>query len=160
MNVLSLLTSFLLFLTSCSSDERSQQDTTVTDTINLEASIVSVSAAGDAGSYTFSVGIESPDTGCSQYANWWEVITEDGTLVYRRILGHSHVDEQPFVRSGGSVAITENQVVIIRAHMNSSGYGTSVLKGSVSNGFTEDTLASSFASELTTQSPLPSSCAF
>ena len=57
--------------------------------------------------------VASPDTGCDQYANWWEVITEDGALIYRRILGHSHVNEQPFIRSGVGVVIDENQVVIV-----------------------------------------------
>lgn len=161
MNLLSILMSTLLFLTSCSSDDnRTQEEMQADDNSTLKASIVSVSSSGEAGNYTFSVGISSPDTGCAQYANWWEVITEDGTLIYRRILAHSHVNEQPFVRSGGTVSIAANQVVIVRAHMNTSGYGTTVYKGSVLNGFTEDTLAPDFANQLATQEPLPTSCAF
>lgn len=161
MNLLSILMSTLLFLTSCSSDDnRTQEEMQADDNSTLKASIVSVSSSGEAGNYTFSVGISSPDTGCAQYANWWEVITEDGTLIYRRILAHSHVNEQPFVRSGGTVSIAANQVVIVRAHMNTSGYGTTVYKGSVLNGFTEDTLAPDFAKQLATQEPLPTSCAF
>ena len=162
MNVLSLLFSALFILTSCSGDDNKNQDEMqMDDNTTLKASVVSVSSSGDAGNYTFSVGISSPDTGCDQYANWWEVITEDGsTLIYRRILGHSHVNEQPFVRSGGAVSITENQVVIVRAHMNTSGYGTTVFKGSVSAGFAEDTVTSDFANELATQQPLPNNCAF
>lgn len=161
MNLLSILMSTLLFLTSCSSDDnRTQEEMQADDNSTLKASIVSVSSSGEAGNYTFSVGISSPDTGCAQYANWWEVITEDGTLIYRRILAHSHVNEQPFIRSGGTVSIAANQVVIVRAHMNTSGYGTTVYKGSVLNGFTEDTLAPDFANQLATQEPLPTSCAF
>lgn len=125
-----------------------------------EASIVNVSVSGDVNNYNFSVGISSPDKDCEQYANWWEVITEDGTLLYRRILGHSHVNEQPFVRSGGPVAINDNQVVLVRAHMNTSGYGTIIFRGSVSNGFIQDTLASDFASNLERLNPQPSGCAF
>jgi|GEM_PF-2150998 len=87
------------------------------------ADVISVEVSGVDNNYTFSVGITSPDTGCEQYANWWEVISEDGQLIYRRILGHSHVAEQPFVRLGGKVKIDKQQVVIIRAHMNTSGYG-------------------------------------
>lgn len=161
MNLLSILMSALLFITSCSSDENSNpQEAQAEVTATLQASITSVATSGGEENYTFSVGIASPDTGCEQYADWWEVITEDGTLIYRRILAHSHVNEQPFVRSGGTVPIAANQVVIVRAHMNTSGYGTSVYKGSVLNGFTEDTLASDFADQLANQEPVPTSCAF
>jgi hypothetical protein len=104
--------------------------------------------------------VRSPDKGCNQYANWWEVLSENGELIYRRILGHSHVNEQPFTRSGGSVTISKDQVVIVRAHMNTSGYGTKTFKGSVSNGFTAFETEQNFANDLANQEPLPSSCAF
>lgn len=161
MNVLSILMSTLLFITSCSSDENSNpQETQAEVTATLQASITSVATSGGEENYTFSVGIASPDTGCEQYADWWEVITEDGTLIYRRILAHSHVNEQPFVRSGGTVSIAANQVVIVRAHMNTSGYGTTIFKGSVLGGFSEGTLESDFANDLISQEPLPGGCAF
>ncbi|WP_346883568.1 hypothetical protein [uncultured Algibacter sp.] len=161
MNFLSLLFSTLLFLTSCSSDDnKKNQEMQVETNGTLEASIVSVSSAGDTENYTFNIGISSPDTGCNQYANWWEVITEDGALIYRRILGHSHVNEQPFIRSGGTIPITANQIVIVRAHMNTSGYGTKIFKGSVSSGFTQDTLAKDFAINLEGLDPQPVGCAF
>ena len=124
------------------------------------ATIISVTTSGSENNYTFRVGISSPDTGCEQYADWWEVITEEGTLLYRRILAHSHVNEQPFVRSGGSVNIAKDQVVIIRAHMNTSGYGTLAYKGSVSGGFTAITLDNGFADTLATVAPLPNPCNF
>lgn len=160
MNLLPLISSLIILLTGCASDDSNNQEATQTEDNLVEASIVSVTTSGEVQNYTFSVGISSPDTGCDQYANWWEVITEEGTLIYRRILGHSHVNEQPFIRSGGNVVIAENQVVIIRAHMNTSGYGTTVFRGSVSEGFTQDTIASDFAINLETQQPLPDSCAF
>ncbi len=147
-----------LYVVACS--EPSQLDLVVDSEDSAKASIVSVSASGDEKSYTFNVGIESSETGCAQYADWWEVISEDGTLIYRRILAHSHVNEQPFVRSGGTIDITEGQIVIIRAHMNTSGYGTDVFKGSVSQGFTKTTLTSNFANDLANQAPLPNGCAF
>jgi hypothetical protein len=127
---------------------------------NDSAKVVSVTVSGDENKYNFSVGISSPDKGCKQYANWWEVITDDGLLVYRRILAHSHVDEQPFVRSGGDVPIGQDQIVIIRVHMNTSGYSSKTFKGSVANGFSEFITAMDFADDLANQDPLPSGCAF
>ena len=125
-----------------------------------KARVVSVTTSGSENNYTFSVGISSPDTGCDQYADWWEVVTENGTLLYRRILAHSHVDEQPFIRSGGTVAINASDIVIIRAHMNTSGYGTDIYKGSINTGFTSDGVDDDFAQNLETVDPLPGGCAF
>jgi len=125
-----------------------------------QAVITSVSVSGEVGDYTFRVGIASPDTGCDQYANWWEVFSLDGALLYRRILGHSHVDEQPFERSGGPVNIQVEQEVIIRAHMNNTGYGRQAYKGSVSDGFEETILEEDFHLELADSAPLPGDCAF
>jgi len=124
------------------------------------AKITAVTFTGDSGNYNFNATIESPDTGCDQYADWWEVITTEGALVYRRVLGHSHVTEQPFTRSGGPVNIAAEDEVIIRAHMNTSGYGTQVMRGSVASGFESETIASDFATNLAIQDPLPSDCAF
>jgi hypothetical protein len=124
------------------------------------ADITSVTVSGEAGEYDFSVGIVSPDTGCDQYADWWEVVSEDGDLIYRRILAHSHVDEQPFVRSGGPVPINPDTVVIVRAHMSNGGYGGLAFRGTPGAGFSEVPLSADFASELQTEPPLPESCAF
>ena len=162
----------LLFLclsnSSCSQDKEEPSSINSSETVNdtdpiatsKEASIISITVSGSENNYTFNVGISSPDTGCEQYANWWEVITEERSLIYRRILGHSHVNEQPFVRSGGIVPITASQTVIIRAHMNTSGYGTVIYKGSVNTGFTKETLSADFANDLEKSSPQPTGCAF
>ena len=122
------------------------------------ADVTAASVSGDPNSYQFSVTISSPDTGCDQYANWWEILTVDGSLIYRRILLHSHVDEQPFTRSGGPVAIEANQIVLIRAHLNKKGYGGKALRGTAENGFEEFKLPVDFASDLETQEPLPGDC--
>lgn len=123
--------------------------------LQVIADVISVDVSS---SFVFSVGIKSPDTGCDQYANWWEILTPDGTLLYRRILAHSHITEQPFIRSGGPVDITETTEVYIRAHMHPSGYGGAAYKGTVQSGFTAFELESDFAEELASHQPLPSNC--
>lgn len=124
------------------------------------AEVLSVEITGFEGDYTFSVEIKSPDTGCDQYADWWEVVSLDTVLLYRRILTHSHVNEQPFKRPGGPVNVKADQSIIIRAHMNNSGYGSQALKGSVQSGFTQATISASFGKRLETEEPLPGDCGF
>ncbi len=124
------------------------------------ADVISVNVSGQPGAYQFAVGIKSPDTGCDQYADWWEVITPDGRLLYRRILLHSHVGEQPFVRSGGPAPIQPETQVLIRAHMNTSGYGGALFQGSVQEGFTPAPGDPELFPELAQEEPLPSGCAF
>jgi len=124
------------------------------------AAIRDVKVSGDPGAYTFVVEVASPDTGCEQYANWWEVITPEGELLYRRVLLHSHVDEQPFTRSGGPVVIGAEQEAIVRAHMHPSGYGTEAFRGSATKGFAPVDLSATFAADLATVEPLPDGCAF
>jgi hypothetical protein len=76
------------------------------------------------------------------------VLDENGSLLYRRVLLHSHTNEQPFTRSGDPVPINEEQVVIVRAHFHPDGYGGAALKGTVQQGFLPVELASDFTSEL------------
>ena len=119
---------------------------------------VEVSPAGNG--YNFSLTIESDETGCDRYANWWEVVTPEGVLLYRRILAHSHADEQPFTRSGGPVAIGEGDVVVVRSHVDPDGYSTRAMKGTISEGFSSANLAEDFATELKEMEPQPNECAF
>lgn len=51
----------------------------------IAADILSVKIMGSQNSYQFQVEVSSPDTGCDQYADWWEVLSEDGQLLYRRV---------------------------------------------------------------------------
>lgn len=149
----------------CCSTDKNNANTPETEMVMEQlaegpAQVTEVSISGDENAYTFNVTIKSPDTGCSQYADWWEVIGLDGSLIYRRILTHSHVDEQPFTRSGGPVEISKNTEVYVRAHMNNTGYGSAVFKGSVEAGFVSAQLTIDFAKELETADPLPEGCAF
>ena len=125
-----------------------------------QAVVTAVTTQGSDGNYDFTVTLQSPDTGCDQYADWWEVLTLEGELIYRRILTHSHVDEQPFTRSGGPVNIKPRDTVFIRGHMNNSGYGTSVFTGCIQTGFTAMEVDTPFATRLADQEPLPGPCPF
>lgn len=133
------------------------EDTAVSESA---ADVVRVDVQGAPGAHTFAVTVASADTGCDAYADWWEVLTTDGTLLYRRTLAHSHVGEQPFLRSGGPVAVDAEQEVIVRAHMSTTGYGGIVLRGSVAGGFGPDRTAADFAAGVERVEPRPPPCAF
>jgi hypothetical protein len=143
-----------------SQDDGSEREGVLQLSVDSQAVVQSVMVSGSEDDYRFNVSLLSPDTGCEQYADWWEVLTPDSTLVYRRILTHSHVNEQPFARSGGPIGIKQDEQVIIRGHMNNFGYGSFAMTGSVSEGFTRDTLPSTYATRLESARPLPDGCAF
>lgn len=126
------------------------------------ADVLAVEVTGEPGGYSFAVTLRSPDTGCEQYANWWEVLDAEGALLHRRILAHSHVDEQPFTRSGSPVAAEADAVLWVRAHMHgeaasADGYGGQVLRGTPAGGFEP---AADEAPPLHELPPLPDGCAF
>jgi hypothetical protein len=141
-------------------------------TSDIYADVLAVTSSGSPGNYTLSVTIESADIDCSQYADWWEVLSEDGILLYRRILEHSHTDENgttdpdapgnTFTRSGGPVPIEADTVALVRAHLsNVDGYAGRVLRGTVAGGFVEATgLAGDFAEAVEAEPPQPEQCLF
>ena len=49
---------------------------------NNIAQVLKVEVTGQSNNYTLAVTISSPDTGCDRYADWWEVITPEGELLY------------------------------------------------------------------------------
>ena len=154
-----ILLPVIIFVSSLACQQNSDSPASSSD----PAVVKDVKVSGNENAYSFAVTLASPDKGCEQYANWWEVISVDGnTLIYRRILGHSHVNEQPFTRSGGAVVITANTEVIIRAHMYPAGYGMGkiAMKGSVANGFTALDVAADFGADMEEDAPQPSGCAF
>ncbi|MBE9138214.1 hypothetical protein IQ254_13630 [Nodosilinea sp. LEGE 07088] len=138
----------------------SESDALARDLDAAGAAVRAVSVTGEPGDYSFAVTVASPDTGCDRYADWWEVVSDDGQLLYRRILLHSHVDEQPFTRSGGPVPVQANETILVRAHMNDRGYGTQVLQGSIQDGFESVILDPALFPEVATQPPLPQDCNF
>ena len=151
----------VLMVSGCSTVTKSQilpKETTVKSNRAI-AKVTEVEVEGKANDYTFAVTVSSPDTGCDRYADWWEVITPEGELIYRRVLLHSHVDEQPFTRTG-SVAVESDREVIVRVHMSSDGYSSLAQQGTVESGFAATTLSEGFAADLQSIEPLPKNCAF
>lgn len=158
-NSLPFLLAFSLFFACPNQDPENTEELETSS--EESARITAVECIGQPDNYTFNVTIASPDTGCEQYANWWEVITPEGELIYRRILGHSHVNEQPFTRSGGPIAIGPNDPIIVRAHMNNLGYGTQVFRGVImDDGLVMETIDADFAIDLENVAPLPGDCPF
>lgn len=79
------------------------------------------SRAGD--QWRISVTLSHPDTGWDHYADGWRVLDESGAEIGPRVLHHPHVDEQPFTRSLGSVAIPDGaDTVLIEARCNRDGW--------------------------------------
>lgn len=154
------LVSALAHLSGCESEENDAANQNAVTNLTTTSVVSAVNFSGEPGNYLFSVTIESPDLGCNQYADWWEVVGADGSLIYRRILAHSHVIEQPFTRSGGPVNIIADDQVIVRSHMNNLGFGEAVFRGSVTNGFFSATLDTDFANDLELAAPLPDGCDF
>jgi hypothetical protein len=84
-----------------------------------------------ASTWTFHVTVEHPDTGWEDYADGWDVVTPDGTVLkpgaesgFTRTLLHPHVDEQPFTRSQSGIVIPEGVTQVrVRAHDIVDGYG-------------------------------------
>jgi len=124
------------------------------------ANVIDVETKGTSGKYYFYVTLLSDETGCEQYADWWEVLDENGKLLYRRILVHSHPDDQPFRRSGGSVDVTPTQTLYIRAHMNKNAYKGDLFKGSISKGFSKTQESVKNSSVVESLFPQPNGCLF
>ncbi|MEM9668956.1 MAG: hypothetical protein AAF950_08530 [Pseudomonadota bacterium] len=90
-----------------------------------EADVLSATIRLDAGgTYTISVEVEHADDGWDHYADAWEVLAPDRTLIARRVLAHPHVNEQPFIRSLSGIEIPDGvDLVTLRARDLVHGYG-------------------------------------
>ncbi len=90
-----------------------------------EADVVAVEAVREgAGAWRFHVSVAHADAGWDHYADKWDVVGPDGTILGTRVLLHPHEQEQPFTRSLGGVAIPEGvDRVGLRAHDKVHGYG-------------------------------------
>ena len=90
-----------------------------------EADVVAAEAIPEGGgTWRFRVTVQHADTGWDHYADKWDVVAPDGTVLGTRVLLHPHVEEQPFTRSLGGVAIPADvRQVTVRAHDSQHGYG-------------------------------------
>ena len=89
-----------------------------------EADVVGVRMVERGGTYSFSVTVHHADAGWEHYADKWEVVAPDGTVIDTRELAHPHDNEQPFTRNLGGVRIPADlSKVRVRAHDKVHGYG-------------------------------------
>lgn len=92
------------------------------------AVIEAVEATKQGDGWRFSVTLSHGDTGWDDYADGWRVEAPDGTVLGFRELLHPHVNEQPFTRSLGGVAIPEGMgTVMVRARTNKDGWDDGAL---------------------------------
>ncbi len=84
-----------------------------------EADVIAVKVRpSGAGLYGFDVTVRSRDTGWDYYAERFEVVAPDGTVLGRRVLLHPHETEQPFTRELDGVRIAPSITqVTVRAWM-------------------------------------------
>ena len=74
--------------------------------------------------FQFFVTVRHDDSGWDHYANKWDVVAPDGTVLATRILHHPHENEQPFTRSLDGVMIPAGiSAITVRAHDSVHGYG-------------------------------------
>lgn len=144
-----LLTLFLLTLltlTGCEAffigveQEASERPTamrlepTMTPT-NANADVEFVRAVNNGDTWTFHVTVRHPDTGWEDYADGWDVVLPDGTVLksnaddpFTRLLLHPHENEQPFTRSQSGLTIPDGVTeVTVRAHDLVDGFGGAVV---------------------------------
>ena len=74
-----------------------------------EANVIAVDVKNEGNNkYTLSVTVFHKDEGWDHFADKWDVVTPDGTVLGTRILLHPHVNEQPFTRSLSFIKIPKN----------------------------------------------------
>lgn len=101
----------------------------LTTTLAGEADVVdgTITALGG-GRYQINATVAHADTGWDHYANRWDVLAPDGTLLGTRELAHPHVNEQPFTRSV-TLSIPEGVTTItLRANDSVHGLGGKTLE--------------------------------
>ena len=78
------------------------------------------------GTYRVSATVRHDDEGWDHYADAFDVLAPDGTVLGTRVLAHPHVNEQPFTRSLGGVEVPAGVTEIrLRAKDSVHGHGGS-----------------------------------
>jgi len=99
---------------------------------SADADVLEVRAVLDEdGTWTFYVTVGHPDTGWDDYADGWDVVTENGDVlkqsdddVFTRLLLHPHENEQPFTRGQRGINVPESLTSLtVRAHDIVDGFG-------------------------------------
>jgi hypothetical protein len=88
------------------------------------ADVLFVEATREAGDmWTFAVTVRHADRDPDHWADWWRVRTSNGRELGRRVLLHSHPDEQPFTRDGPVRIPPGVRIVVVEAHDTVHGLG-------------------------------------
>ncbi len=89
-----------------------------------KAHVLFVEATQESGEvWTFSVTVSHDDKGRTHWADWWRVRTAEGRELGRRVLLHSHEDEQPFTRDERVRIPPGVRIVVVEAHDTVHGLG-------------------------------------
>lgn len=124
----------LLLASACASQQApstpSAPDPTLERRANADVIHVRAVQASN-GTWTFHVTVQHPDTGWEDYADGWDVVTLDGTVLkpdpdspFTRLLLHPHDNEQPFTRSQSGIVMPEGITQVrVRAHDLRDGFG-------------------------------------
>jgi hypothetical protein len=120
-------------LSSTNTPQPTDEPTPETATANAaNADVLFVQARQTAkDTWTFNVTVAHPDNGWDDYADGWDVVLPDGTVIkpdagspFTRLLLHPHDTEQPFSRSQSGIIIPMDVTqVTVRAHDLVDGFG-------------------------------------
>ncbi len=123
----------MIFMTGCGVFEAFQTNPLEEEAMsNADADVEFVRAIQQGNeTWTFHVTVRHPDTGWEDYADGWDVVLPDGTVLkpdvsspFTRLLLHPHETEQPFTRSQSNIAIPDDVTqVTVRAHDLVDGFG-------------------------------------
>jgi hypothetical protein len=117
---------------STEATDTDQHNATQDEVGHADADVLHVRAAQvKDGSWTFYVTVLHPDTGWEDYADGWDVVTEQGEILkkssadtFTRLLLHPHENEQPFTRNQTGIVVPEDVTrLTVRAHDIVNGYG-------------------------------------
>lgn len=101
------------------------------DVVGVE--VFKLKKAGDT-VFRFKVTVRHGDEGWDHYADAWEVVGPDGTVLGRRVLLHPHVSEQPFTRSADITVPSSVTEVVVRARDKPHGLGGAEMSVQVPHG--------------------------